>query len=72
MRRLKRWLRAWWECRTKRCSYYEHYLVYGGPELVHEGFHAAERKAGLHFKNCSYSGPDLCRVCSAWELRLRA
>jgi hypothetical protein len=71
-RKVKRFLRQWWECRTKRCSYYDDYLAYGPADLTHEGFHSAERKADLHFKNCKYSGPDLCPACSRWEKAVRA
>lgn len=71
-KRVRRWLRNQWECRTKRCSYYDHYLAYGPADLTHEGFHAAERKADAHMKNCRNWGERECRVCSNWEKRLRA
>ena len=41
------WLRQWWLCRTKRCSYYTHYLAYeeaGEPNLSHDAYHSAEAK----------------------------
>jgi hypothetical protein len=34
LRRIRNKLRAWWECHTKRCTYYEHYLAYGPAELT--------------------------------------
>lgn len=30
------------DCRAHTCTYYQHYLAYGGPDLTHEGYHAAE------------------------------
>ena len=72
-RKIKRSIRQWWECHvSKRCSYYDHYLIYGPAELTHIGFHNAERKGSEHFKNCQYSGEGLCGICSRWEQRLRA
>lgn len=72
-RKIKHAIQDWWKCHvSKRCSYYDHYLVYGPAELTHIGFHRAEEKAVAHFKNCSYSGNDLCGTCSRWEQRLRA
>ena len=63
---------TWWACRRKQCPYYQDYLAYGGPELTHEGYHAALRKAEAHFKNCNYNGPNLCPACSRWEKAIRA
>lgn len=71
-RRLKRALASWWECRTKQCSYYTHYQVYGPCELTHVGWHHAERLGSRHFANCSYRGESICPACSNWERRLRA
>ena len=71
-RKVKRAIRNWWHCQTKRCDYYDHYLAYGPAELTHEGFHAAERLAENHFRGCSYNGPNLCPVCTRWEQRVRA
>lgn len=65
-------VREWWECRTKRCDYYNDYLAYGPAELTHEGYHAAMRKAEAHFKRCTYNGPNLCPMCSRWERAIRA
>jgi hypothetical protein len=74
LRRLRRALAQWWECRTKRCSYYAHYQVYGPCELTHEGWHHAERKGEEHFRNCDRweHCEGLCPVCIMWEKRLRA
>ena len=61
------------ECRAKNCSYYVGYLAYGGPELVHEGYHAAEREYRRHADGCTYPwdrGP--CPTCANFEPRLRA
>lgn len=61
------------ECRQHRCSYYTHYLVYGGPDLTHDGFHAAEEQASQHISNCTHNwenGP--CPTCARWEARVRA
>jgi hypothetical protein len=69
-RRLRRAIAQWWECRTKRCSYYAHYQVYGPCELTHVGWHHAERLGSEHFVNCRRPGE--CRVCTQWEQRLRA
>lgn len=71
-RKFTRALRRWWECRTKRCDYYRHYLAYGPAELTHIGYHSGCRLSAEHFGNCGYKGPGLCRICSAWEQRLRA
>ena len=70
-RRIRRMVEAWWECRTKRCSYYAHYQVYGPCELTHEGWHHAELRGEEHFKNCRRDD-GLCSVCLSWERRLRA
>lgn len=72
LKTIKRAIRQWWECRTKKCTYVQHYLAYGPAELTHDGFHAAERLGSLHFANCRYDGPDLCKTCASWEKRLRA
>ena len=72
IRKIRIFLRKWWECRTKRCTYFAHYLAYGPAELTHEGYHSAERLCEAHFANCHYDGPDLCRICTNWEQRLRA
>lgn len=72
MKKIRRWLRNWLRCRTKRCDYFESYLAYGPAELTHEGYHAAIRRSEEHFKNCTYNGPGLCSICTNWEKRLRA
>jgi hypothetical protein len=72
LRTIKRAVRKWWECRTKRCDYFRHYLAYGPAELTHEGYHAAEDLGARHFASCHYEGPGLCKTCSNWEMRLRA
>lgn len=73
-RRVRSALRNWWECRTKRCTYFTHYQVYGPCELSHDGWHNAERQGEAHIRNCqrdwAESGP--CPVCLNWERRLRA
>jgi len=60
------------ECRLHQCSYYTHYLVYGGPDLTHEGFHEAERQAEEHAKYCSRIQRGPCPTCARWEQRVRA
>ena len=34
---IKRWAIRCWECATKQCTYYQHYLAYGPAELTHIG-----------------------------------
>lgn len=62
------------ECRKHECSYYQHYLAYGGPDLTHEGYHAAEKLAAGHFESCSSVRHDRgpCSLCISYEQRLRA
>lgn len=69
-RRLRRAVAQWWECRTRRCSYYTHYQVYGPCVLSHDGWHNAERLGLEHMKNCRRD--TVCPVCTSWEERLRA
>jgi hypothetical protein len=59
------------ECRAHTCEYYQHYLAYGGPELTHEGFHAAEKIAEHHFASCGSIRHDRgpCQVCLSPEQR---
>lgn len=71
-KKLRKLLRTRSECFFKRCTYFDHYLAYGPAELTHEGYHAAERLAGRHFENCSYSGVSCCPTCSRWERTVRA
>lgn len=80
IRKIRNALRRWWECRTKTCSYYEHYLAYGPAELTHEGFHAAERKCDeWQRKDDEWlrAHPDKIdspyrHLCEVWEKRVRA
>ncbi len=73
-------LYAWWLCRTKQCSYYQHYLAYGGPDLTHEGFHAAEEKCDYWQRKdweWTQNHPDALhspyeRTCERWEKAVRA
>ena len=71
-RKIKRAIQQWWQCRTKRCDYYRHYLAYGPAELTHIGYHSADRIASEHFKNCRTSHERECSICTSWEKRLRA
>ena len=61
-------------CTRHECGYYRHYLVYGGPDLTHEGYHAAEEQASKHMERCerdwAKTGP--CQQCLNWEQRVRA
>lgn len=72
LRRIRQALAAWWECRSRRCSYFTHYQVYGPCELSHIGWHNAEKRGEEHFRDCSYRGDGLCPSCLRWEERLRA
>lgn len=56
------------DCARQSCEYYSCYLAYGGPELTHEGYHAAAEEGRRHFENCRSA---LCRVCMSFEQRLR-
>jgi transcriptional regulator of heat shock response len=76
------------DCRSETCSYYQHYLAIGPAELVHEGYHAAERQCARlqeeleeHEARCPKcgSGGDLCsygrmldKRVREWEERIRA
>jgi hypothetical protein len=70
MKKLRRWLKQWWKCRTQQCDYYQDYLAYGPADLTHIGYHAACRKAELHFKHCTRV--DVCSACSHWEKAIRS
>jgi hypothetical protein len=61
-------------CRRHECDYYRQYLAYGGPDLTHEGYHAAEKIAAAHFASCGSIRNDRgsCQVCISHEQRLRA
>ena len=60
------------DCQKHRCSYFMHYLAYGGPDLTHEGFHAAEEQGLRHMKECRATLDRICSVCTSYEQRLRA
>jgi hypothetical protein len=81
LRKLRRAIRSWWECRTKKCTYYRHYLAYGPADLTHDGYHAAEQKCEYWQKeltNWYDAHPEgeapksLERICFDWERRVRA
>jgi hypothetical protein len=61
-------------CRRHECNYYRRYLTAGGPDLTHEGYHAAEKLAEHHFASCGSIRNDRgpCQVCLSHEQRLRA
>ena len=69
------------ECRKHTCSYYQHYLAQGPPELNHEGFHAAEKKCSFaqewvirHLEtheNCGGITP-WDNIAAFWERKVRA
>lgn len=42
LRRIRIFLRKWWQCRTKTCTYYRHYLAYGPADLTHVQLTQAE------------------------------
>jgi hypothetical protein len=71
------------DCRERKCSYYTHYLIYGGPDLTHEGYHgaekeceAAQRRAQEWMDNPANDGKDLPKGledrCKRWEQAVRA
>lgn len=64
-------LRGWWECRTKRCDYFQVYQGLGPAELTHVGYHAAERMALEHRANCEVRTERECETCKTWAERLR-
>lgn len=56
-----------------RCSYVSHYLAYGGPDLTHGGYHAAEKLAEQHMTSCTLMARlGSCPSCETHEKRLRA
>jgi len=66
-------------CERMECSYYVHYLAYGGPVLDHTGFHTAERKCGYWQDRAQeYLDKDLDiptnveQICRYWENQIRA
>lgn len=79
-RKIKRTIRNWWECRTKRCDYYDHYLAYGPAELTHEGYHSAIRKCQeVQQRDEEYmrnhpeaTNSPYSRESGEWEKRVRA
>lgn len=70
------------ECRRHECSYYTHYLAYGGPDLTHEGYHQAEKNCERAQKQVEdwYAGHDYNRrlecpfekQAAYWERAVRA
>lgn len=56
------------ECRAKTCGYFTHYLAYGPPGLVHEGYHAAEKKCA-DMQNFYVNHLNTCRKCSNGDMR---
>ena len=79
--RFRRWIARRWECATKRCSYYECYLVYGPAELTHIGYHNAERhclEAQRRLSDWFDAHPTgeppapLTAYVGRWEERIRA
>ena len=78
---LRRWIIQRWQCATKQCDYYTHYLAYGPADLTHIGFHNATKKGlaaqqrvmdwyNAHPKGQAPEG--LMRIASNWEARVRA
>lgn len=67
-------------CRKHECSYFTHYLAYGGPELTHEGYHQAEQKCEHYQKAASdwhdahgFEHPSPYeQQCTRWEAAVRA
>lgn len=69
-------------CRSKRCTYFQHYLAYGPAELTHEGYHAAEVKCAEVQKRATdwFNAHPLAtnlpaaldHLCKTWEARVRA
>lgn len=78
--RIKRAFHQWWDCQTKNCDYYNHYIAYGPAELSHEGYHVACRKCEHWQKrNSEYflKHPEAMhspfeKQCEVWEKRVRA
>jgi hypothetical protein len=69
------------ECAEQACSYYQHYLAYGPPDLTHEGFHAAEKVCESWQKRASdwldrhptgMLPKGLEEACARAEMRVRA
>lgn len=55
------------------CGYYTHYLAYGGPDLTHVGYHAAEKLAETHLASCRLMETrGECSACTRHEERLRS
>ncbi len=56
-----------------QCGYVNHYLVYGGPDLTHAGFHAAVKLADEHGRICKkWEDGRPCPECMRHEQRIRA
>jgi hypothetical protein len=64
-------LERWWDCRTKRCDYYQCYQALGPSELTHIGYHAAARMALEHRGGCEMREERECDTCRTWAERLR-
>jgi hypothetical protein len=70
------------ECRTRQCTYFQHYLAYGPADLTHDGFHAAEKRChdaqdrcmNFHEKNGYPNGQNTacCKTALYWEQAVRA
>lgn len=61
------------ECRKRECDYYGGYLAYGGPDLTHEGYHAAVENFSRHADACTtWSAGRICSICLDHERRIRA
>lgn len=75
LRRIRRTITQWWECRRQRCDYYGHYLAYGPPDMPHTTWHLVERQGSDHFRTCHWDydrNGRLCPTCLSYEKRLRA
>ena len=63
-------------CQERTCTYYSHYLAHGYPDLTHEGFHALEKVASEHARECRRCKGEIgvgpCAVGHGMEKRLRA
>ena len=66
-------------CELHQCSYYSHYLRWGGPDMSHEAFHIAEKecldwqnRAGEYWKNDQEEPDWIYRRCRALERQIRA
>lgn len=78
-KKVRRKIRRRFECLFHECTYYQHYLAYGGPELTHRGFHEAEKHCEHWQKRMMEyldEGKDVPtgveHICRTWEERIRA